>query len=93
MKKNIEIILKPEDFNKTVFLDIENCALAKAIKRKFKKLTDYDIGVGTQTVSIERTEYEIENGFNSEDYEYVKNQYKKDPKMLKARYIINLIPY
>lgn len=90
-KKKIEILLLPSDFKRSDYTNPSNCPLAKATKRHFKFEKDY-LGVTPSYVYINGQMYNIKDSFGGADYQYVKDEYEKDPKMLKAQYVVTLIP-
>jgi len=62
MDKVIEIIIKKEDFINTYYIDIENCALCKALKRKFPNTKE--ITAGYKVVFTENAKYRISEGYD-----------------------------
>lgn len=92
MKKKHQILLEPKDFIGSSYTDSSGCPLAKATTRYFK--SDRSLCDDEEMTIIKndkQTDFEIKNRFNSDDYDFVKEQYEKDPKMLKARYYVTLI--
>ncbi len=87
--KTIEILLTPKDFIGTDFTDNTNCALVKAGKRHFK-----EDRVTCDTYTFNRRsknkDYKIIDQFDSNDYEFVREQYEKDPMMKKVQYYVTL---
>lgn len=94
--KTIKIDLLPKDFKESNFHDPSNCPLAKAAKRYFGK----DVATCTEVLDVYLDEeeivddpnnsYSIINEFNWSDYEYVAEQYEKDPKAKKCIYYVEL---
>lgn len=83
----------PEDFVGNCFSNYEDCPLARAATRYFKKpteATEYRLFVG-KTDSLNPTHL-IPKEFNITDYDFVKEQYEKDPKAKKTIYYVELIP-
>lgn len=90
----VQIPLIPSDFSDKQEFSSQKCALANAIRRLYPKTTG-KITVGTTDILEERFPYsdqiaEIHKYFLREDYEYVKEQYKKDPQMKKTQYVVTL---
>lgn len=85
--KTIKIDLLPEDFERNEFLGIFDCPLARAVKRHFK---NKNVCVGPYCLNVGKNNYEVIDYFEYEDYQYVKAQYKKDPKAEKAIYYVTL---
>lgn len=95
-KKRIHINLIPSDFKNNDYSDIEDCAVARAVKRKFR-LSPKNISVCTFGVTLNgnkenELKFKIKDSFLFADFEYVRKEYKKDPQMNKARYFVTLIP-
>lgn len=88
-KRNIEVILKPQDFVGNDYESNEDCALARAMKRHFKIK---NVCVTPCWVELADSNFNIKDGFLPSDFDFVKEQYENDPKMKKARYVVTLIP-
>lgn len=88
MAKKIEIPLIPSDFKDNYYASIHNCPLAKAVKRIMKKT---NVATGPKWVYVNDKPYEIKDGFYPDDYQFVKEEYEKDPKMKKVQYVVTLI--
>ncbi len=88
----IEIPLIPKDFKNTSSTNPHDCALNRAIKRKFKiNSIDSSLYVDCTVVAIINVYYKIKGGFYCYDYDFVKEQYEKDPEMKDTQYIVTLI--
>ncbi len=92
-KKPIEILLRPEDFIGNDYSDIDDCALTRAAKRHFKtdKLTcdPYELHI-LDTYRMIKKVFLIKDNFGVDDFNFVRNEYKKDPKMKKVKYYVTL---
>lgn len=91
--KTIKVDLLPKDFVDNHFSNYEDCPLARAATRYFKEYTEATearLFVGG-TDSYNPTHL-IPKEFNNTDYEFVKEQYEKDPKAEKVIYYVELIP-
>lgn len=89
MKKRIEIELLPKDFKGNEFQDASDCPLVRAVKRviKCKNASCFERMV---SIDIGRRRFAIVDEFDEEDHDYVKDAYTKDPKALKAIYVVTL---
>lgn len=93
-QKNIEVVLLPKDFKRTEYTSSSDCALARAVNRHFKTNT---ASVDEETVDINFLEdnhqsFKIKRKFTPDDFDFVAEQYQKDPKMTKGYYVVTLMP-
>lgn len=83
MKKTYKIDLLPEDFEEANYFNIEDCPLARAMRRHFDEKyctcggTFVEIWDDWHYGGIKKN-FSIVNGFYREDYDFVKEQYQ-DP--------------
>lgn len=74
-KPIIDVLLKPEDFHQSTFIDNYDCPVARAVNRRFKSAK---IRVCWRRLYIGDKQYSILNGgFGIQDYNKIKNEYAK----------------
>lgn len=95
MAKKIEIPLIPSDFIGNRYVNNTDCPLARAAKRYFDQpyvsCCSETLSIRDKVTGITQKFYTIKDGFSDQDYDFVKEQYEKDPKMKKVQYVVTLI--
>jgi len=94
-RKKLEVILIPEDFNDAYYTSPWDCPLARAVKRVLgndKFSVDSTHVYGEDAKGSRYKSFKIKDEFCFDDYDFVGDKYEKDPKMLKARYVVTLLP-
>ncbi len=86
----LHITLKPEDFQYRTVNPITMAVFRMGLHCNMR-CDVYEEGIHFVKYGYPAIRFTIENEFNEEDSNYVKDQYRKDPKMNKCEYYVTLI--
>ena len=76
--KTYKVDLLPEDFIECNFGSICDCALTRALRRKFRGDFELksDVFCGETTAQVGHRSFEIVDGFHEDDFDFVREKYE-----------------